>query len=178
MKKVRDPMSKRRRDIRAIKQLAAKWRTGWLAGDAASAAKVRLFSSQSDWTRNWESSTLALHRYDNKTRITVIAHLAVMPEKRGITENFNAKKDVLESLGMTNPEFVQAVFDAFAHGEKRDCRTSIHVLPVTLKGRRYLLEEVADIRIYGETPAGRAGREQADQAARNTERESQPNGGS
>ena len=34
MKKERGKMSKRRRDIRAIKRLAAKWRAGWLAGDA------------------------------------------------------------------------------------------------------------------------------------------------
>jgi uncharacterized protein (TIGR02246 family) len=34
MKKERDNMSKRSRNIRAIKQLATQWRAGWLAGDA------------------------------------------------------------------------------------------------------------------------------------------------
>lgn len=34
MKTERNPTSKRSRDIRAIKQLAAQWRAGWLAGDA------------------------------------------------------------------------------------------------------------------------------------------------
>ncbi len=34
MKTERNTMSTRSRDIRAIKQLAAKWRAGWLTGDA------------------------------------------------------------------------------------------------------------------------------------------------
>ena len=34
MKKERDNMSKRSRNIRAIKRLATQWRAGWLAGDA------------------------------------------------------------------------------------------------------------------------------------------------
>ena len=74
-----------------------------------------------------------------------------MTEKPGRGASFRPKEGILDSLGMTEDEFNQAVFDAYVHHKKRDCRASIHVLPVTLKGRLYLLEEVAKIKHWAET---------------------------
>ena len=93
-----------------------------------------------------------------------------MTDKRGRTASFRPKEGILDSLGMTEAEFTQTVFDAFVHQKKRDCRSSIHVLPVILKGRRYLLEEVANIKHWAETATEREAREKADAAVRNEER--------
>jgi hypothetical protein len=77
--------------------------------------------------------------------------------------SFNTKEGVLNSLGLTQSEF-------YCQHKKQDCHESIHVLPVALQGRLYLLEEVADIRMYGETAVERTAREKADSTVRNTQR--------
>lgn len=87
------------------------------------------------------------------------------------TSCFNPKDGVLSSLGMTKSEFEQAVFQDYSQHKKRDCHESIHALPVVLKGWLYLLEDVADIRMYGETFAERSAREKADNAAWNAQRQ-------
>ena len=84
--------------------------------------------------------------------------------------HFRPKQGVLELFGMTKTEFDLAVIQAFSKRKKRDCHESIHTLPLTLKGRRYLLEDVATIQICGETSLDRAAREKADSIARNAPR--------
>ena len=84
--------------------------------------------------------------------------------------SFNTKEGVLNSLGLTQSEFDQAVFQAYCQHKKQDCHESTHVLPVALKGRLYLLEEVADIRMYGETAVERTAREKPDTTVRNAQR--------
>jgi hypothetical protein len=99
-----------------------------------------------------------------------------MTDEPGRSASFQPKEGILDSLGMTQAEFDQAVFDAFLHHKKRDCRSSIHVLPVIIKGRRYLLEEIANVKFWAETAAERQAREKADAAIRNEERLSKPTG--
>ena len=101
-----------------------------------------------------------------------MAQLIVMPEQPARGQSFKPKPGILDVLGMTKDEFDQTVFGAYLHHKKTDCRASIHTLPVILRGRRYLLEEVADIQTWGESEADRAARERADQAIRNEQQKS------
>ena len=86
------------------------------------------------------------------------------------SSSFNPKEGILNLLGITKSEFEHAVFQAYSQHKKQDCHESIHTLPVVLRERRYLLEEVADIRMYGETAAERTARENADDIVRNAQR--------
>jgi hypothetical protein len=71
--------------------------------------------------------------------------------KRGRITGYRPREGVLESLGVSEDELRDAVFDSFANS-RLECHASIGDLPVVLKGRTYRLEEVAYVKTaYGKT---------------------------
>jgi hypothetical protein len=67
--------------------------------------------------------------------------------ERGRTTNYQPRKSVLESLGVSEDELQDAVFSSFVHG-KRDCHSSLRDLAIRLKGRTYRLEDVASVQSW------------------------------
>ena len=67
------------------------------------------------------------------------------------TTQYRPREGVLESLGVTENELQDAVFSSFAN-DKGDCHASLRDLLVTLRGKTFRLEDLANVRSWRDGP--------------------------